>query len=379
MAAFDEFVPNFLKAKERWPDARLLSRHYDAVRESYEGSGLDTVGTAKSFVESVGRTILGEFGKTVDDDASTTKIVQQSMECMGLVNARGATKLDTVLSAHNKMADALSFIRNNFDPGAHGKDGFIDFLTTSESRIYLLTADSLLGMILGAYDGREPDILYTREPYERFTHLHDRLDRNVAVSASVDDEGDVQTVVVRLKAPSLEEEIEIRLEPSRLLYENDRQVYLELLKSSVQPVVEAVEAEPAEEVQAATAAEPAIEVTAPARPSGFQIVTEYNGSLATLKDRLNSHLQTFGGMEAALGTGDTSLRDSLLATAEQHLALDWIERQPLRSAMKIALKRVFLRFAIDAARADQDAESLTGWFAMNAPAPIPAETAAAIS
>ncbi len=127
MAVFDEFVPNFLKAKERWPDARLLSRHYDAVRESYEGSGLDTVGTAKSFVETVGRTILGEFGKTADDDATTTRIVQQSMECVGLVNARGATKLDTVLSAHNKMADALSFIRNNFDPGAHGKDGFIDF------------------------------------------------------------------------------------------------------------------------------------------------------------------------------------------------------------------------------------------------------------
>lgn len=291
MAAFDEFVPNFLKAKERWPDARLLSRHYDAVRESYEGSELDTVGTAKSFVETVGRTILGEFGKAVEDDASTTRIVQQSMECMGLVNARGATKLDTVLSAHNKMADALSFIRNNFDPGAHGKDGFIDFLTTSESRIYLLTADSLLGMILGAYDGREPDILYTREPYERFAHLHDRLDRNLAVSASVDDEGDVQTVVVRLKAPSVEEEIEIRLEPSRLLYENDRQVYLELLKSSVQPVVEAVESQPADEVQAATSVEPAIEVTAPARPSGFQIVTEYNGSLATLKDRLKNSLK----------------------------------------------------------------------------------------
>jgi hypothetical protein len=301
------------------------------------------------------------------------------MECMGLVNARGATKLDTVLSAHNKMADALSFIRNNFDPGAHGKDGFIDFLTTSESRIYILTADSLLGMILGAYDGREPDILYTREPYERFAHLHERFDRNVSVSAYVDDEGDVQTVVVKLNAPALEEEIELRLEPSRLLYENDRQVYLELLKSSVPSVVEAVEAEAAGEAQEVTTPEPAIEATATARPSGFQIVNEYNGPLSALKDRLNTRLQTFGGMEAALGTGDTSLRDSLLATAEQHLALDWSERQTLRSAMKIALKRVFLRFAIDATRADQDAETLTGWFAMNAPAPVPAETEAVIS
>ena len=377
MAAFDEFVPNFLKAKERWPDARLLSRHYDAVRESYEGSGLDTVGTAKSFVETVCRTILGEFGKTVEDDANTTNIVQQSMECMGLVNARGATKLDTVLSAHNKMADALSFIRNNFDPGAHGKDGFIDFLTTSESRIYILTADSLLAMILGAYDGREPDILYTREPYERFAHLHDRLDRNVSVAAYVDDEGDVQTVVIKLKAPSREDEIEIRLEPSRLLYENDRQVYLELLTSSVQPIAEAAEAQPSEDTGEAIATAIPVETPVPALQSGIAIVNEYNGALSFFKERLDTQLQTLGGLEAALGAGGTSIRDSLLATAEKHVALDWSERLPLRTAMKVALKKVFLRFAIESERAEQDAKAMTGWFAIQIPAPLQPEPSAA--
>ena len=84
-------------------------------------------------------------------------------------------------------------------------------------------------------------------------------------------------------------------------------------------------------------------------------------------------------MVVALGTGDTSLRDSLLATAEQYLALDWSERQPLRAAMQLGLKKVFQHFTIDANHARQDAESLTGWFAINAPAPIPAETAAVIS
>jgi hypothetical protein len=374
MAAFDEFAPNFLKAKDRWPDALLLSRHYEAVRESYVGSGLDVVGSAKSFVETVCRTLLGEFGRTEPNDKTTTYLVGQALKVLGLENVRGATKIDDVLNAHNKMADALGFIRSNFDPGAHGKDGFIDFLTASESRIYLLTADSLLGMLLGAYDGREPDILYTREPYERFAHLHNRLDRNVSVSASVDSEGDVETVVVKLRTPTLEDEIEIRLEPSRLLYENDRQVYLELLTSSIQPIAEAFEAQPTEETKEAIEAAITVETPAPAFQSGIAIVDAYNGALSSFKDRLDTQLQTLGGLEAALGAGGTSFRDSLLATAEKHVVLDWSERLPLRTAMKVALKKVFLRFAVESARAEQDAKALTGWFAIHVPA-IPAQEA----
>ena len=377
MAAFDEFLPNFLKAKERWPDARLLSRHYDAVRESYEGSGLGTVGTAKSFVETVCRTILAEFGKTEpSSDSATQYLLTQAHKALGLQNSKGVSRLDEVLNARNIMADALRHMRNNFDPGAHGKDGFIDFLTASESRIYLLTADSLLGMILGAYDGREPDLLYTREPYERFAHLHDRLDHNVSVSASVDSEGDVETVVVKLRTPALEDEIEIRLEPSRLLYENDRQVYLELLTSSIQPIAEAIEAQPAQDTGEVIAAAIPVEAPVQSVQSGIAIVDEYNGALSSFKDRLDTQLQTLGGLEAALGAGGTSFRDSLLATAEKYVALDWSDRLPLRTAMKVALKKVFLRFAVEATRAEQNAKALTGWFAINIPAPIVYETTA---
>jgi Abortive infection C-terminus len=70
-------------------------------------------------------------------------------------------KLDDVLTAHNKMADALTWMRNNHDPIAHGKDGFLDTLTTNECRAYLVAADTIVALLLAAYDGKEPDILST--------------------------------------------------------------------------------------------------------------------------------------------------------------------------------------------------------------------------
>src|ERR1035441_8058544 len=60
MEAFDAFVPHFRRAKERWPDAPTLAQGYDAVRESYDGSSHDIIGSSKSFIECVCRTILGE-------------------------------------------------------------------------------------------------------------------------------------------------------------------------------------------------------------------------------------------------------------------------------------------------------------------------------
>jgi hypothetical protein len=75
-----------------------------------------------------------------------------------------------------------------------------------------------------------------------------------------------------------------------------------------------------------------------------------------------------GGLESALCTANNSFRDSLLATAEQHMGLDWNERLPMRAAMKIAIKRVCLRFGIDPNRAEQNSEMLTGWFAAHTPA-----------
>src|ERR1700741_2901940 len=86
-------------------------------------------------------------------------------------------------------------------------------------------------------------------------------------------------------------------------------------------------------------------------------VPTYEGALSSLKTPLQDFLQALGGLEGAAATG-TSLRDSILATAEGGMGLDWTSREPLQAAMKVSLRRTLIKFGIEPARAEQTAERL---------------------
>ena len=198
--------PNLWRSRERWPEAPTLATHYEAVVSSYNGNGHGLVETVKSFIECVCITILGEFGKPMpSSNPSTTQLFVETLGVLGLENTRGASKFDRVLSAHNRLADALSDMRNQDGPVAHGKDGFLDTLTSNHTRAFLLTGDTLLCLLLSALEGKNPDLQFTREPYERFSHLHDWIDSSVTVESSVEDEEDLPVIVLTLRTASLSE------------------------------------------------------------------------------------------------------------------------------------------------------------------------------
>lgn len=361
MEPFDAFVPQFRGAKERWPEAPTLATHYDAVVKSYESGAYGIIASVKSFIECICLTVLGEFGKTAPSDASTTFVLGEALRALGLDSGRGASKVGKLLSAHNKMADALNEMRNEHDPVAHGKDGFLDVLTTNECRAFLVTADTILALVLAAYDGTEPDLRFTREPYERFVRFHDRVDQATSIDAEVDADGDVETLVVRLRTATLPDGFEIRLEPSKLLYAVDREMYVQLLVSALgvpQVTVETVTATTPVEASPLRAATP-VATTA-------EVVPSYEGALSSLKTPLQEFLRTLGGLETAAATSGTSLRDSILATAERGMGLDWTSREPLQAAMKVALRRTLVKFGIEPARAEQTAERLVAWLKTNA-------------
>jgi len=362
MEPFDAFVPQFRRSKERWPEAPTLATHYDAVVKSYESSAYGIIASVKSFIECICITILGEFGKTSPSDASTTFLLGEALRTLALDSGRGASKVGKLLSAHNKMADALNEMRNEHDPVAHGKDGFLDTLTTNECRAFLVTADTILALLLAAYEGTEPDLRFTREPYERFARFHDRVDRAVSIDADVDADGDVETLVVRLRTATLPEGFEIRLEPSKLLYAVDREMYVQLLASALgdpQPVVPLESTVPTPVEGMPLRAATPLAATA-------EVVPTYEGALSSLKTPLQKFLQALGGAEAAAATTGTTLRDSILATAEQGMGLDWTSREPLQAAMKVALRKTLIKFGIEPPRAEQTAERLVGWLKAHA-------------
>jgi hypothetical protein len=362
MEPFDAVVPQFRRARERWLEAPTLATHYDSVVKSYEGNGYGIIATVKSFIECVCITILGEFGKSSPSDAGTTLLLGEALKTLGLDSGRGSSKLGKLLSAHNKMADALNEMRNEHDPVAHGKDGFLDALTTNECRAFLVTADTILALLLAAYEGTEPDLRFTREPYERFERFHDRVDHATSIEADVDTDGDVETLIVRLSTATLPDGFEIRLEPSKLLYAVDREMYVQLLASALGVP------QPAAELGAGAAVPTAGVPLRAATPMATtaDVVPTYDGALSSLKMPLQEFLQTLGGLETAAATAGTNLRDSILATAERSMGLDWTSREPLQAAMKVALRRTLTKFGIEAARAEQTAERLVAWLRTNA-------------
>lgn len=363
MSDLDSIAPQFRLATERWPEAPTLLNHYKAVNECYAGAGHGLIATVKSFIECVCLTILGEFGRVMSSsEPTTTEMLVDALKPLGLENTRSAGAINKLLSAHNKMADALSDMRNANDPVAHGRDGFLDALTANECRAFLFTADTILALLLSAHDGKEPNPKFTRERYERFAHLNDRIDSAVTLEATVEDGEERQLLVVKIRGAAADLESEIRVPASKFLYALDRDAYVTYLSSSP------VQGEPipstAEETGTTAASEP-MHATQPAPPTP-EVVHEYHGVLLPLKNSFDQYLESLGLPVADLTRDGANASDSLLATAEQHMGLDWSEREALQAGMKVALRRTLIQFGVAPKLADDTASHLVSWLKIQA-------------
>ncbi|VAV95285.1 hypothetical protein MNBD_ACTINO02-2293, partial [hydrothermal vent metagenome] len=280
---------------------------------------------------------------------------------LGLRNTRGANKLDKVLSGFNRLSDALAEMRNETGPVAHGKDGFLDPVTADHARVFLFVGDAILGVLLNAFEGKEPDLSVTREPYESFPHLNERIDRAVSVEARVDEDGDRQVVVFSVATGPMGEVIELRVEPSRLLYGIDREAYIEVLKS-VELVVEEAETEREEPETEVEAPEPVEVSWSPAEEGPVSILTSaYAGELEAFRHELEVFLTTEGVEPPEAEEGDNRLIDSLLATVEENTGLDWKERKSIQARLKVVCKRVLVHFGVDTDKASEVAGRLVAW------------------
>jgi hypothetical protein len=364
MSEVDALAPNYLRAKEHWPDAPNLSHCYREIVACYAGTSHGLVEHVKAMLESVCVTILEEFGRPMPSSTpSTTELLVEALRPLGLYNTRGASKMDKVLSGYNRLSDALSEMRNEQGTVAHGKDGFIEALEADHARAFLHTGDTIIGLLLNALEGKEPDLSKTREPYERFPHHNKRIDRSVGVEVAVDPDGDLPVVVLNITTGGAAETIEIRVEPSRLLYGVDRSAYIEVLSTAAaeladQEEPEATVFEPVEKVH------PALETD---RPPLASVVTGYEGRFAMLRPRLESFLRGEGWPTAEAEEGEDDLVGSLLAAMDQNLGLDWKNRELLQARLKVASRRLLVRFGFERQRAEEVAERFIAWLRIQVP------------
>lgn len=225
---FDDLVPSFRIAKDRWPDAPNLQTHYKDLVQVFENNGSGFIEICNSFIEMVCKTILREIGEIIPSTGKMTFYVSLTLDKLGLKNMRGSSAMDKVLSAHNKLADALTEVRDQEGSVAHGKDAFIDVMSNRHTRIYLLSADTILSLILSSYEGVEPNIIYTREPHIKYNHHNKRIDASTLLSSEIDEDG---MLIINILSGDRDNGFDLRVTASELLYYLDRQAYVDVLDS----------------------------------------------------------------------------------------------------------------------------------------------------
>jgi hypothetical protein len=333
----------------------------------FSGNAHGQVEQVKAFIESVCLTILGEFHEPMPSATpSTTELLVAALRPLGFQNTKGASKLDKVLSGFNRLTDALTDMRNDHGPVAHGKDGFLDALATDHARTFVHTGDMILSVLLNALEGKEPDLTVTREPYERFPHLNERIDQAVGIEARVDDDGDRPMVVIAVGTGPRDEAIEIRVEPSRLLYSIDRAAYIEVLKTT--NAVAAAEEDEDDDEYTPIPIEWTQEATGGTRERASTLVVhDYVGRLSVLRIPLRAFLT---GEVWKIREGDSEaseLIESLLANMDENMGLDWKQREVLQARLKVACRRVLMRFGSEAKKAEEVAEKLVTWARIQIP------------
>jgi hypothetical protein len=365
MANLDDIAPNYRRARQRWPEAPMLGACHDSLCACLAGSAHGQVEQVKAFIESVCRTIITELRASMPprSDPSATELLGATLAPLGMQHSRGASALGRLLSGFNRLADALTTMRNENGPVAHGREGFLDVVAADHARAFLHAGDAILGVILNAYEGKQPDLVATREPYESFPHLNERIDRMVTLDARIDEDASRPVLVVKVTAGIRSEPFELRVDPSRLLYGIDREAYVDVLKSAELAIVPSEEEVPAREEPIQLPQSPILEGVSP----GATLVPAYQGSLVLLRPALQAFLVDAGLDSSGQSPDGAHLVDSLLATAEENMGLDWKQRPPLQARVKVACKRLLVRFGSNSATAEAIAERFVGWLRVQAP------------
>ena len=369
-STLDDIAPAFRAACERWPDAQNLQQHYRDLARTWEEEGSSVIELVKSFLESVCWTVLKELGAPAPETSTptTTELLSYVLNALGLRNQRGVGPLGKVISGHKKLAEGLNELRNQDGSVAHGKDGFLDAISGRHARVYLLSADAVVNLIISAYDGKEPNLLTTREPPDRFRHLNERIDSGCALDAEVDMEDGALVVRVRAGAQPPEEAIELRVPPSELLYHLDRQAYLSVLEAlrEVPPTEHEEETEPgvkeeAEAVEVTTEEVPVVPPEPASEPLRLHLLDVYQGRYREKAPSLYEFV-IHSLLDGNNSRAQQVLRfvHTLLAEMEKLAVVDWAKRERERAAVRVALKRLIRLAAIDGLSAEQ-IEPLLDW------------------
>lgn len=228
-----DWIPGIREACSHWRDAPMLQQTFEELERALAEDNDACIDSAKAIVEVICQIILQEL-----DSPSNPVRPVEALPTFGawMSAAVRALKLGDIrhngfqklVSQHRKLTDALGDLRNDAGTASHGREGFLQRLSVHHRRAAVLSADAIVTFLHQAYLEAELDLVRTREPYERFGHLHELIDAHVSLQADVDEEG---FLMIDVTLPS-GDVLPLRVEASRLLYQLDRDAFVEALNAA---------------------------------------------------------------------------------------------------------------------------------------------------
>jgi Abortive infection C-terminus len=221
----------------------MLQQTFQALENTFETNNDACIDCAKAVVEVVCRILVDELdsvdgaAKPADESPDFGAWVSAAVKVLKLGN-NSDNRFLKLVSQHHKLTTALGDLRNKQGPVSHGRDGFLDKLSVYHRRSAVLSADAIVTFLHQAYLEATVDFIRSREPYERFSHHHAKIDATSTLQAEVDESGILLLNITLADGQVLP----LRVETSRLLYQLDRDAYLEALNAAqgVSPEVSAL-------------------------------------------------------------------------------------------------------------------------------------------
>lgn len=228
-----DWCPGIREVCSHWRDAPMLQQTFEALEQALDQNNDACIDCAKTIVEVVCRVIVESFHtplvplKPIKETPTLSDWLSSAVRALKLGDIRD-DKFKKLVSSHHKLASALNDLRNQAGPASHGKDPYLERLAIHHRRSAVLSADAIVVFLHKAYLDAQLDPGNSREPWERFAETNTLIDAHVGLTVETDDKG----------APSLKfllpggDVLPLSIEVSRLLYQLDREAYVEALNAA---------------------------------------------------------------------------------------------------------------------------------------------------
>lgn len=230
-----DWCPGIREACAHWRDAPMLQQTFEALERTLEHDNDACIDCAKTVVEVVCRVVVESFHtqqvplKPTQDTPTLSDWLNAAIRALKLGDVRD-DRFKKLVSSHHKLADALNDLRNKAGPASHGRDPYLERLAVHHRRTAVLAADAIVAFLHMAYLDAQLNPSSSREPWERFAADNTLIDAHVGLAVDAED-SDSSTPTLRFLLPG-GDDLSIKIEVSRLLYQLDRGAYVEALNAA---------------------------------------------------------------------------------------------------------------------------------------------------